>query len=55
MALRAFNISITTSTDNERVEALTFPSVKYLQGSFDKSSSGIKLAGENSSFVQVGH
>ena len=32
IAFRAFSISITTSTDRERVEALTLPSVKYLHG-----------------------
>lgn len=55
IALRAFSISITTSTDRDRVEALTFPSVKYLHGSWLRSSSGMKLAGENSSLVHVGH
>lgn len=32
MALRALSISMTTSTDRLRVEALTLPSVKYLHG-----------------------
>lgn len=36
-ALRALNISITTKTDKLRVEALTFPLVKYSQGLFEKS------------------
>jgi len=31
-ALKALNISITTNTVKERVEAFYFPNVKYLQG-----------------------
>jgi hypothetical protein len=55
IALRAFNISITTRTDRDKVDAFTFPSTKYLHGSFCKSIPSIKLAGANSSLVQVGH
>jgi hypothetical protein len=55
IALRAFNISIITRTESERVEALTFPSVKYLHGSAYKSSPSTKLTGAKSSFDQVGH
>ena len=32
MAFRAFSISITTSTESDRVEALILPCVKYEQG-----------------------
>ena len=45
IAFKALNISITTNTDNERVDAFTFPVVKYKQGFFCKSIPSIKLTG----------
>lgn len=36
-AFKAFNISITTRTDSERVLALIFPLVKYSHGFAEKS------------------
>jgi hypothetical protein len=47
MALSALSISTTTRTERDRVDALTLPSTKYLQGSFCKSIPSIKLAGAN--------
>ena len=55
IAFRAFSISITTRTESDKVDALIFPSVKYLHGSAYKSSSGMKFTGLNSSLVQFGH
>ena len=37
-ALRALNISMAMRTESDKVEALIFPSVKYLQGSVCMSS-----------------
>jgi hypothetical protein len=45
MAFKALNISITTKTDNESVDAFTFPVVKYKQGFFYKSTPSMKFTG----------
>jgi hypothetical protein len=55
IALSAFNISITTRTERDRVDAFIFPDVKYEHGLFAKSCPSIKLTGENSSFGHDGH
>ena len=43
IAFNALNISITTRTDNDNVEAFTFPIVKYKHGFFYKSIPSMKL------------
>lgn len=47
IALRALSISIITRTDRDRVDAFTFPSVKYLHGSCERSIPSTKLTGLN--------
>ena len=55
IAFKAFNISITTSTDKDNVEAFTFPIVKYKHGLLCKSTPSMKLTGLKESFGQDGH
>lgn len=55
IAFKAFNISITTRTDRDSVDAFTFPIVKYKQGLLCKSTPSIKLTGWKLSFGQDGH
>ena len=55
IAFNAFNISMTTRTVKDNVEAFTFPIVKYKQGLLCKSIPSMKLTGWKVSFGQEGH
>jgi len=55
MAFKAFNISMTTSTERDSVEAFTLPDTKYSHGFLVRSNPSIKLAGVNSSLDHLGH